>query len=36
MQEMVDKAYGYIVQYGLSFLAAILIFIIGKWLAGAD
>lgn len=33
MQEALDKVYGYAVQYGLSFLAAILIFIIGKWVA---
>jgi len=33
MEEVLDKLYGYITQYGLSFLAAVLIFIIGKWLA---
>jgi small conductance mechanosensitive channel len=33
MQGALDKVYGYVVQYGLSFLAAILIFIIGKWVA---
>lgn len=33
MQSALDKVYGYVVQYGLSFLAAILIFIIGKWVA---
>ncbi len=33
MQEIMTKAYGYVIQYGLSFLAAILIFIIGKWVA---
>ena len=33
MQEMLDKLYGYLVTYGLSFIAAILIFIIGKWVA---
>jgi small conductance mechanosensitive channel len=33
MQQTLDKLYGYIVQYGLSFLAAILIFVIGKWAA---
>ena len=32
-QVALDKVYGYAVQYGLSFLAAILIFIIGKWVA---
>jgi len=33
MQETMGKVYGYIIQYGLSFLAAILIFVIGKWVA---
>ena len=33
MQNILDKVVGYIMQYGLSFLYAILIFIIGKWLA---
>lgn len=33
MENIVDKAIGYIMQYGLSFLYALLIFIIGKWLA---
>lgn len=33
MEEMVDKLYGYVAQYGLSFVAAILIFVVGKWLA---
>ncbi|MGE5197788.1 MAG: mechanosensitive ion channel family protein, partial [Deltaproteobacteria bacterium] len=33
MQNMLDKAMGYVMQYGLSFVYAILIFIIGKWLA---
>jgi small conductance mechanosensitive channel len=33
MQATLDKLYGYLIQYGLSFLAAILIFIIGKWVA---
>ena len=32
-QVALDKVYGYAVQYGLSFLSAILIFIIGKWVA---
>jgi len=31
MQATVEKIYGYIVQYGMSFLAAILIFVIGRW-----
>ncbi|MBM3251746.1 MAG: mechanosensitive ion channel [Candidatus Omnitrophica bacterium] len=34
MQQVWDKIYGYVIQYGFSFLAAILIFIIGKWAAG--
>ncbi|MFA5146814.1 MAG: mechanosensitive ion channel domain-containing protein [Candidatus Omnitrophota bacterium] len=33
MQATLDKVYGYIIQYGLSLLAAILIFVIGKWVA---
>jgi small conductance mechanosensitive channel len=33
MQQYIDKAYGYIIQYGVSFLSAILIFVIGKWAA---
>lgn len=33
MQETLDKIYGYAIQYGMSFLAAILIFLIGKWVA---
>ena len=33
MPEMMTKVYGYVIQYGLSFLSAILIFIIGKWIA---
>ena len=33
MQNIVDKAVGYFMQYGLSFVYAILIFIIGKWAA---
>ena len=33
MQNMLDKAVGYFMQYGLSFVYAILIFIIGKWVA---
>jgi small conductance mechanosensitive channel len=34
MQEIWDKISVYIVQYGLNILAALLIIIIGKWLAG--
>ena len=30
---IIDKALGYLMQYGLNFVFAILIFIIGKWLA---
>ena len=33
MQGLIDKVVGYVVQYGLSFVYAILIFIIGKWAA---
>jgi len=33
MQNITDKAIGYLMQYGLSFVYAILIFIIGKWVA---
>lgn len=34
MQNMMDKVVEYLMQYGIGFLYAILIFIIGKWLAG--
>ena len=33
MQETLDKLYGYLIQYGLNLLAAILIFVVGKWVA---
>lgn len=33
MQETFDRVYGYVVQYGINILAAVLIFIIGKWVA---
>jgi len=33
MQGIWDKISGYVIQYGVSFLSAILIFIIGKWAA---
>ena len=33
MQGVLDKVYTYAVTYGFNFLAAILIFVIGKWLA---
>ncbi|MFC1704094.1 mechanosensitive ion channel family protein [Candidatus Omnitrophota bacterium] len=34
VEEILDKLYGYVAEYGLSLIAAILIFVIGKWLAG--
>ncbi len=33
MEEILSKLYEYLMTYGLSFLAAILIFVIGKWIA---
>jgi small conductance mechanosensitive channel len=33
MQDILDKAWGYVMQYGLSLIYAILIFVIGKWVA---
>lgn len=33
MQENIDKIYAYVVQYGMNVIAAIAIFVIGKWLA---
>ena len=33
MQETVEKIYGYLIQYGINFIAAIIIFAIGKWVA---
>ena len=33
MQEMLDKVYVYLASYGLNVVAAILIFVIGRWLA---
>ena len=33
MQQEIDKIYGYLIQYGINFIAAILIFVIGKWAA---
>jgi small conductance mechanosensitive channel len=33
MQNIMDKAIGYVMQYGLAFVYALLIFIIGKWVA---
>ncbi|MFA6282384.1 MAG: mechanosensitive ion channel domain-containing protein [Candidatus Omnitrophota bacterium] len=33
MQNVLDKAFGFFMQYGINFVYAILIFIIGKWAA---
>lgn len=33
MQESIDKVYGYLISYGMDLIAAILIFVIGKWMA---
>ena len=33
MQSWMDKAYGYIAQYGMSLVIALLIFLIGRWVA---
>jgi small conductance mechanosensitive channel len=33
MQNIMDKAFGCFMQYGLNFVYAIIIFIVGKWLA---
>ena len=33
MQETIDKISGYLIQYGMNVLAALVIFIIGKWVA---
>lgn len=33
MEEILQKIYGYLAEYGLKILAALLIFIIGRWLA---
>ena len=33
MQDTIDKIFGYLIQYGLSLVAAVLIFVIGKWAA---
>ncbi len=33
MQETIDKIRGYVIQYGMNIVAAILIFAIGKWIA---
>ena len=33
MQDILDKVYAYLASYGLNVVAAILIFVIGKWLA---
>jgi small conductance mechanosensitive channel len=34
MEAMVNKVYAYLIAYGINVIAAILIFVIGKWLAG--
>ncbi len=33
MQETIEKIYGYLIQYGMNVIAALVIFIIGKWVA---
>jgi len=33
MQVEIDKVYGYLTQFGLNFISALLIFIIGRWVA---
>ncbi len=33
MEEILNKVYGYLATYGMSVIAALLIFVIGKWLA---
>jgi small conductance mechanosensitive channel len=33
MRDQFDKIYEYLIQYGFNFVAAILIFIVGKWVA---
>src|SRR5271169_3321852 len=33
MQDQIDKIYGYLIQYGINFIVAILIFVVGKWAA---
>lgn len=33
MQVTLEKIYGYVVQYGINFVIAVVIFLIGKWLA---
>ena len=33
MEHSVDRLYGYLIQYGMNLLAAILIFLIGRWAA---
>lgn len=32
-EKIIDKAYGYVLQYGMDVLAAVLIFIVGRWSA---
>jgi small conductance mechanosensitive channel len=33
MQQSIDKIYGYLISYGIDLIAAIFIFIVGKWVA---
>jgi small conductance mechanosensitive channel len=33
MQETLEKIYGYLIQYGMNVIAAILIFLVGKWVS---
>ena len=33
MEDTIDKIIGYLIQYGMNFIAAIIIFVIGKWVA---
>ena len=33
MQETFDKIYGYLIQYGMNLIAAVVIFLVGKWAA---
>ena len=34
MEDIVNKVYGYLIVYGMNVIAAVLIFVIGKWLSG--
>lgn len=33
MNETLDKIHGYVIQFGMNFIAALVIFIVGKWVA---